>query len=116
MTSLLIVNTGGIVTGDLDTPRRSVTSTYVEDGLVAELDSRRSNADTIVDARGLLVTPGLIDTHVHPTFGDFTPTQNSIGWMRAYLHGGVTRRAIVEIDMAGDDDHRYSRGGVEGIT
>jgi enamidase len=90
VTSLLIVNTGGIVTGDIDSPRRDVSSIYVEDGLIAELDSRRSDADTIVDARGLLVTPGLIDTHVHPTFGDFTPTQNSIGWMRAYLHGGVT--------------------------
>jgi enamidase len=27
---------------------------------------------------------------VHPTFGDFTPTQNSVGWQQAYVHGGVT--------------------------
>ena len=116
MSSLLIVNIDGLITGDLADPHSAATSIYVEDGVIAEIDSRRDDADTVIDANGLLATPGLIDTHVPPTFGDFTPTQNSVGWMQAYLHGGVTRRAIVEIDMAGDDDHRYSRGGVEGIT
>lgn len=90
MSSLLIVNLGGLITGDLANPLRTATSIYIEDGVIAEIDSRRSDADTIIDANGLLATPGLIDTHVHPTFGDFTPTQNSVGWMQAYLHGGVT--------------------------
>jgi enamidase len=66
------------------------SSLYIEDGRIAELPSSRSDADTIIDARGLIAAPGLIDTHVHPTFGDFTPTQNSVGWQQAYLHGGVT--------------------------
>ncbi len=34
--------------------------------------------------------PGLIDSHVHPVAGDWTPRQNQIGWIDSYLHGGVT--------------------------
>ena len=90
MPSLLIHNLGGLITGDWTDPVRAATSLFIEDGVVQEIDSSRSDADAIIDANGLLATPGLIDTHVHPTFGDFTPTQNSVGWMQAYLHGGVT--------------------------
>lgn len=90
MSSLLIVNLGAVVTGDWRHPLLQASSIYIEDGYIAELPSSRSDADTIIDARGLIAAPGLIDTHVHPTFGDFTPTQNSVGWQHAYLHGGVT--------------------------
>ena len=90
MSSLLIVNLSAVVTGDWRNPLRRDSSLYIEDGGIAEMPSSRSDADTIIDARGLIAAPGLIDTHVHPTFGDFTPTQNSVGWQQAYLHGGVT--------------------------
>ena len=90
MPSVLITNVGGIVTGDWRKPLRQAETIYIEDGYVREIDSRSSDADTIINAHGLLATPGLVDTHVHPTFGDFTPTQNSVGWMQAYLHGGAT--------------------------
>ena len=90
MPSLLIHNLGGMVTGDWRQPLRQAESIYVEDGIVREIDSSRDDADTVINANGLLATPGLIDTHVHPTFGDFTPTQNSVGWMQSYMHGGVT--------------------------
>ena len=90
MSSLLIVNLSAVVTGDWRRPLLPASSIYIEDGCIAELPSSRSDADTIIDARGLIAAPGLIDTHVHPTFGDFTPTQNSVGWQHAYLHGGVT--------------------------
>lgn len=90
MSSLLIVNLGSVVTGDWRHPLLQASSMYIEDGRIGELPSSRSDADTIIDARGLIAAPGLIDTHVHPTFGDFTPTQNSVGWQQAYLHGGVT--------------------------
>jgi enamidase len=90
MSSLLIVNLGAVVSGDWRQPLHNASSIYIEDGRIAELPSSRSDADTIIDARGLIAAPGLIDTHVHPTFGDFTPTQNSVGWQQAYLHGGVT--------------------------
>lgn len=46
---------------------------------------------TVVDAAGAAVIPGLIDSHVHTTFGDFTPRQGMIGFLDSYLHGGTTR-------------------------
>ena len=90
MSSLLITNLGGQITGDWRHPLRQAATIYIQDGLFHDIDSSRTAADTVIDARGLLAVPGLIDTHVHPTFGDFTPTQNSVGWMSSYLHGGVT--------------------------
>ena len=85
---------------------------YIEDGHIAEIPTSRADADTIINARGLIAAPGLIDTHVHPTFGDFTPTQNSLGWQHAYLHGGVT--SLVSPYHGGTHPHateRHGRGG-----
>jgi enamidase len=45
----------------------------------------------MIDAQGNMVIPGLIDAHVHPSFGDFTSVQNATSWISNYLHGGVTR-------------------------
>ena len=91
MDSILIHNIGTLVTGDITRPIHSASSLYIEDGLIQEIDTPRSKADLIIDARGNLVTPGLIDGHIHPTFGDFTPVQNATNWVTNYLHGGVTR-------------------------
>lgn len=90
MGSLLIRNLARVVTGDLAAPLAEVTSLYCEDGLIREVGSARADADVVLDANGLIAAPGLIDAHSHPSFGDFTFTQQSVGWMRAYLHGGVT--------------------------
>jgi enamidase len=32
----------------------------------------------------------MIDSHVHPVFGDWTPRQNQLGWIDSTMHGGVT--------------------------
>jgi len=47
-------------------------------------------ADLLIDARRTCLAPGLIDSHVHPVFGDWTPRQNQLGWIESTLHGGVT--------------------------
>jgi enamidase len=44
----------------------------------------------VLSAGGLAVIPGLVDGHVHPTFGEWTPAQGAIGWIGNYLHGGTT--------------------------
>jgi enamidase len=44
----------------------------------------------VVDAKGTTLAPGLIDSHVHPVAGDWTPRQNQLGWIDSYMHGGVT--------------------------
>jgi enamidase len=91
MGSILIHNIGTLLTGDLNAPLSKKNSIYIEDGRFAEVGTKTSDADTIVDAKGMLVSPGLIDGHVHPTIGDFTAAQNSTSWVTHYLHCGVTR-------------------------
>jgi enamidase len=88
--SVSIFNIGAMVTGDLTRPLGDADSVYIEDGVIREVGGGRRSADVEIDARGLTLTPGLVDGHVHPTFGDFSPTQNSVGWTTAYLHGGTT--------------------------
>lgn len=47
--------------------------------------------ESIVDVAGATVVPGLVDSHVHTTFGDYTPRQQTVGFLESYLHGGTTR-------------------------
>jgi enamidase len=47
--------------------------------------------ETVIDVAGATVTPGFIDSHVHTTFGDYTPRQQTVGFLESYLHGGTTR-------------------------
>ncbi len=91
MTSVIIHHIGTLVTGDIRTPRSGATSLYIRDGLFKEIGTARTSADIVIDARGNMVTPGLIDSHVHPSFGDLTPVQNATNWITNYLHGGITR-------------------------
>src|SRR5882757_1326252 len=45
---------------------------------------------------------GLLDSHVHPVAGDWTPRQNQTGWIDSYLHGGVTTMISAgEVHMPG---------------
>jgi len=91
MPSVLIKNIGALVTGDLKKPLRNADSIYVEDGIVRVIGNGLNHrADIVIDARGITAIPGLIDSHSHPTFGDFTPAQNSLSWITHYMHGGVT--------------------------
>jgi enamidase len=63
----------------------------IADGRIAALDPPDGTAaDLVLDAQGGAVLPGLIDGHVHPVFGEWTPTQDAIGWIGNYLHGGTT--------------------------
>jgi enamidase len=88
---LAIVNLSGVVTGRLGESMLDVRSLHVEDGRIAGLDDVESaRAETVLDAAGAVACPGLIDTHVHVVFGDWTPRQNALGWLESYLHGGVT--------------------------
>ena len=39
----------------------------------------------------MVVAPGLVDTHVHPTLGDYGSKQQSTGYLGRMVHGAVTR-------------------------
>jgi enamidase len=91
---LVIRNIGLLLSGDLKEPILQGDTIVTVDGIITavgkERDCNIDAADQLVDARGTTVSPGLIDSHVHPVFGDWTPRQNQIGWMDSFLHGGVT--------------------------
>ncbi|HEV8677129.1 MAG TPA: amidohydrolase family protein [Methylomirabilota bacterium] len=87
----LIQNVGTLLTGDYARPLRRADSIFIEAGRIAAIGSGLARpADVVIDARGTTVMPGLIDSHSHPTFGDFTPAQNALDWISHYCHGGVT--------------------------
>jgi len=88
---LLIRDIGEFFTGDIDQPTAAVSSLLIEDGRIAAFDPPAdTKADRIIDARRSAVLPGLVDGHVHPVLGEWTPTQDAIGWVGNYLHGGTT--------------------------
>jgi enamidase len=91
MSSLLIQNIGALVTGDIDKPLSSADSIYVENGIIRAIGKNLSQrADRVIDAQGITAIPGLIDSHSHPSIGEYTPAQNSLSWITNYMHGGVT--------------------------
>jgi len=91
---LVIRNIGLLLSGDLARPILDVDTIVCVDGKIAalgkakEVDSER--ADAVVDAKGTALLAGLIDSHVHPVFGDWTPRQSQLNWIDSFLHGGVT--------------------------
>ena len=87
----LVRNIGLLVSGDLRRPVLDADSLVLRDGVIAAVGrGLDEDADTIIDARGTTVMPGLIDSHVHPVFGDFTPRQRAVDFLDSGLHGGVT--------------------------
>jgi enamidase len=89
-----ITNIGTIVSGDWRQPFVRGDTVIADEGefvsvgtaSAAELDC----CDVVIDADRTTAIPGLIDSHVHITFGDYTPRQRTVGFLESYLHGGTT--------------------------
>lgn len=90
MTTVLVHNLGMVVAGARDRAVVRDTTLVLQDGVVAGIGTDVTDPDIVIDAHGLDAIPGLVDGHVHPTFGEYTPAQDAIGWLRNYLHGGTT--------------------------
>jgi enamidase len=87
----IVTNIGEFFTGELRAPSAPVRSLLIEDGIIRELNPAADTlCDSVLDARGGAVLPGLVDGHVHPVLGEWTPAQDAIGWIGNYLHGGTT--------------------------
>ncbi|MGF1631337.1 MAG: amidohydrolase family protein [Kiloniellaceae bacterium] len=91
---LIIKNIGLLLSGDLARPILDADTIVAVDGRIAEVGKAAEvdsgGAARTVDAKGTTVAPGLIDSHVHPVFGDWTPRQNQLNWIDSFLNGGVT--------------------------
>ena len=91
---LVIYNIGLMLSGKMEDPILDADCIIAIDGKIAQIgqarDMDRDEAQTVVDARGVTLAPGLIDSHIHPVVGDYTPRQQQLGWIDSTLHGGVT--------------------------
>lgn len=94
MSVLAIENIGLLISGDINNPILNANTIIVKEGKIEEVGSEKLlekyTPDEVIDANGTTVMPGIIDTHVHPVLGDFTPRQNTVGFMASSVHGGIT--------------------------
>jgi enamidase len=91
---LVIHNIGILLSGDLANPILDANTVVAIGGRITAVgrdkDVDTAGAAITIDAKGTTLAPGLIDSHVHPVCGDWTPRQNQLGWIDSYMHGGVT--------------------------
>jgi len=89
-----VVNLGQIVSGDWHAPFVPGDTIISEGERIVSVGPAAAaaveSADVVIDAGGMTAIPGLIDSHVHITFGDYTPRQRTVGYLESYLHGGTT--------------------------
>ena len=91
---LVIRNIGLMLSGKIEMPILDADCLIAVGGKITgwgrEKDMDIDGADTLIDANGCALCPGLIDSHVHPVVGDYTPRQQQLHWIDSTLHGGVT--------------------------
>lgn len=89
-----ITNLGRIVTGDWRAPFASGDTIVCDNGLITHVGNAPAqvvqDCDVVIDADGATAIPGLIDSQIHNTFGDYTPRQKTVGFLESYVHGGTT--------------------------
>jgi len=85
-----VVNIGTLLTGDLASPVSEADSLLIDTGRITEIGAvAAGDADRVIDVGGATVGPGLIDSHCHVVMGDYTPRQNTVGFLSSYVHGGI---------------------------
>ena len=106
MEKLVIKNIGQVLSGKREEPIIEADCLVAIDGKIddwgkeSELDCEA--ATTVVDAKNVTLSPGFIDSHVHPVVGDYTPRQQQLHWIDSTLHGGVTTMISAgEVHMPG---------------
>ena len=91
---LVIRNIGLILSGDIEKPIIDADTVVAVNGKITAIGKEKdldvSGPTITIDANATTLAPGLIDSHVHPVVGDWTPRQNQLGWIDSCLHGGVT--------------------------
>ncbi len=91
---MVIRNIGLLLSGDLKQPILDADTIVSDKGRITAIGKANSldtsGARIEIDAKGTAIAPGLIDSHVHPVFGDWTPRQSQLNWIDSFLHGGVT--------------------------
>ncbi len=108
---MVLKNIDTILTGRLDQPLMEGSSITIDAGRIVAIGDADTSADTVIDCKGMTVAPGLVDTHVHPTLGDYAHKQQSVGYLERMMHGGVTRvMSAGEVHAPGRTDAESALG------
>ncbi|MCD8086908.1 MAG: dihydroorotase [Clostridiales bacterium] len=90
----LLIQNGRLVDPAAGSSR--VTNLLIEDGKIAWIGRQApEEADQVLDAQGLVVSPGLIDMHVHLRDPGQTHKEDIVTGTAAAAHGGVTTVACM---------------------
>ena len=94
MSFTAVTNIGTIVSGNINEPVLQADTIVINNGKIEAVGNKeiisKYQECRIIDAGGMTVMPGLIDSHVHPVIGDYTPRQKMADFIESSLHGGVT--------------------------
>lgn len=89
---LVVAGVGTMLSGDIDRPVLEADALLIEDGRIAaigEAGDFDGQAPTL-NVCGATIAPGLIDNHIHPVLGDYTPRVFQSNYLEGFVHGGVT--------------------------
>ena len=79
---VVIRNIGLMLSGRMEQPILDADCLIAENGKITawgyEADLDTEHATTLINANSATRTPGLIDSHVHPVIGDYTPRQQQL--------------------------------------
>ena len=84
----ILIQNGRVIDPSQDMDR--VTNLLISDGRIAEYDAAPDGEATVIDARGKIVAPGLIDMHVHLREPGFEEDETIETGTAAALAGGFT--------------------------
>lgn len=95
MRTLAITNIGKIASGDIHNPLIDDADTIVcKDKKIEKIgraeDTDLDSIDTIVDAKGVIALPGLVDGHCHVCIGGYNPRLKLWDWIDWARNNGVT--------------------------
>ena len=118
-TKLVIRNIGLMLSGKLEDPVYDADCLVALDGKISawgrEADLDTEDPTTLIDAHGCTLAPGLIDSHIHPVVGDYTPRQQQLNWIDSTLHGGVTTCKPSVRNIAVTIEYAFTYGRVEEV-
>nr|QDO67130.1 PyrU [Streptomyces candidus]QDX19160.1 amidohydrolase [Streptomyces candidus]QER91011.1 pyfA [Streptomyces candidus] len=96
MATLVLTGAATVFSGDLAVPLLDADTVVCRDGMIhatgkaSSLTHEIDGADEVIDLRGGTIAPGLIDSHGHVTFGDYSPRQRAVDYLAGYVQGGIT--------------------------
>ena len=87
----VLYNIGDMLSGRFESPTINADSLVIDEGRIVSIGKEPSKSQHLsIDCKGMVVAPGLVDTHVHPTIGDYGTKQQSVGYLERMVHGAVT--------------------------